>query len=188
MFPKSPWDFGRLGGCCFEVELKARFRPQHPNRLQHTYLSRESHRSDCVAALINQSSPRAPGSAHILQVKNSRSSPAMSRRVRCNLRTVSAHQHTAPPPHAFLAGVPPIVPRLRLPRTAKARPDSFDTTRFQKAAHLGAEFAVTIKDDDVAVWVGEFAPELLWPARFDVRRTLSLKRDGVGQRGGRLPN
>jgi hypothetical protein len=34
-----------------------------------------------------------------------------------------------------------------LPRTANARPDSFDPARFQKATHLGAEFAVTIKDD-----------------------------------------
>ena len=38
-----------------------------------------------------------------------------------------------------------------LPRTAKARPDSFDPARFEKAAHLGAEFAVTIKND-IAVW------------------------------------
>ena len=38
-----------------------------------------------------------------------------------------------------------------LPRTASACPNSFDPARFQKAAHLGAEFAVTIKDD-VAVW------------------------------------
>src|SRR5215472_1189814 len=38
-----------------------------------------------------------------------------------------------------------------LPRTANARPDSFDPTRFQRATHLAAEFAVTIKDD-VAVW------------------------------------
>ena len=32
-------------------------------------------------------------------------SPAMSRRVRGHLRTVSANLHTAPPPRAFLAGV-----------------------------------------------------------------------------------
>ena len=38
-----------------------------------------------------------------------------------------------------------------LPRTANARPDRFDPARFQKAMHLGAEFAVTIIDD-VAVW------------------------------------
>ena len=38
-----------------------------------------------------------------------------------------------------------------LPRTANARPDSFDPARFQKATHLGAEFAVAI-EDDVAVW------------------------------------
>ena len=38
-----------------------------------------------------------------------------------------------------------------LPRAANARPDSFDPARFQKATHLGAEFAVTI-EDDVAVW------------------------------------
>src|SRR5215469_1770423 len=38
-----------------------------------------------------------------------------------------------------------------LPRTANARPDSFDPTRFQRATHLAAEFAVTIKDDG-AVW------------------------------------
>src|SRR5215831_8451612 len=38
-----------------------------------------------------------------------------------------------------------------LPRAANARPDSFDPVRFQKTAHLGAECAVTIKDD-VAVW------------------------------------
>ncbi len=35
---------------------------------------------------------------------------------------------------------------------------------------------------------GEFAPALLWPARFDVRRNLSLKFNGVAQRGGRLSN
>jgi hypothetical protein len=38
-----------------------------------------------------------------------------------------------------------------LPRTANACPDSFDPARFQKAEHLCAELAVTIKDD-VAVW------------------------------------
>jgi len=38
-----------------------------------------------------------------------------------------------------------------LPRTANACPDSFDPARFQKAEHLGAELAVTIKHD-VAVW------------------------------------
>ena len=38
-----------------------------------------------------------------------------------------------------------------LPRTANASPDSFDPARFHKATHLGAVFAVTIKDD-VAVW------------------------------------
>src|SRR4030095_15257150 len=38
-----------------------------------------------------------------------------------------------------------------LPRTANACPDSFDSARFQKAEHLGAELAVTIKHD-VAVW------------------------------------
>src|SRR5690348_7413427 len=49
-----------------------------------------------------------------------------------------------------------------LPGTADARPDSFDPTPFQKAPHLGAEFAVTIKDD-VAVWAGkrQGLPELL---------------------------
>jgi hypothetical protein len=41
-----------------------------------------------------------------------------------------------------------------LPRTANARPDSFDPARFQKAAHLGAELAVTIKDN-VAVSAGK---------------------------------
>ena len=38
-----------------------------------------------------------------------------------------------------------------LPRTADARPDSFDPARFQKATHLVAEFVVTI-EDGVAVW------------------------------------
>ena len=35
---------------------------------------------------------------------------------------------------------------------------------------------------------GEFAPALLWSARFDVRRNLSLKCNGVAQWGGRLSN
>ena len=50
-----------------------------------------------------------------------------------------------------------------LPRTTKARPDSFDPARFHKATHLGAEFAVTIKDD-VAVWAWkrQRLPELLY--------------------------
>ena len=33
---------------------------------------------------------------------------------------------------------------------------------------------------------GEFAPALLWPARFDVRRNFSLEGNGVAQWGGRL--
>jgi hypothetical protein len=50
-----------------------------------------------------------------------------------------------------------------LPRTANARPDSLDPARFHKAMHLGAEFAVTIKDD-VAVWAWkrQRLPELLY--------------------------
>ena len=35
---------------------------------------------------------------------------------------------------------------------------------------------------------GEFAPALLWPAPFDVRRNLYLTRNGVGQPGGQLSN
>src|SRR5215469_5989417 len=49
-----------------------------------------------------------------------------------------------------------------LPSTANAPPDSFDPARFQKAAHLAAELAVTIKDHvAVSAWKRQCLSKLL---------------------------
>src|SRR5215471_18738594 len=62
-----------------------------------------------------------------------------------------------------------------LPRAANARPDSFDPARFQKTAHLVAEFAVTIKDD-VAAWKRQGLSELLQNPSIFPMNTIGRKR------------
>ena len=52
---------------------------------------------------------------------------------------------------------------------------------------VGWVIASGITRQDLTAFSGS-SPALLWPARFDVRRNLSLKRNGVAQRGGRLSN
>ena len=82
---------------------------------------------------------------------------------------------------------------LRIPRaffTAidgdDAAPDSPGGKRVPEAVGLVISSGITLHD--FKRLFGEFAPALLWPARFDIRRNLSLKCDGFAQCGGRLSN
>ena len=67
-----------------------------------------------------------------------------------------------------------------------AAPGSPGGKRVPEAVGLVISSGVTLHD--LQRLFGEFAPALLWPARFDVRRNLSLKCNGVAQCGGRLSN
>ncbi len=67
-----------------------------------------------------------------------------------------------------------------------AAPGSPGGRRVPEAVGLVISSGITLHH--LKGFYGEFAPALLWPARFDVRRNLSLKGNGVAQRGGRLSN